>query len=308
MRVIFAGTPAIALPSLDAILASRHDVVAVLTRPDARAGRGRRLVPSPVAAAAAVSGIEVLKPERAKDAAFLERLTTLAPGCCPVVAYGALLSRPALEIPRHGWVNLHFSLLPAWRGAAPVQQAIMAGDDITGAATFEIVEELDAGPIYGMMTEPIRPTDTSGELLERLAIGGARLLVDTLDGIEDGRLRPRPQAADGASYASKILPSDARVVWSTSADRIDRLVRACTPAPGAWTTFRGARLKVFPISVRDDLNDLAPGQLTAGEDGVHVGTGSRPARLGDVQEQGRRRMPALEWARGARIAAGERLA
>src|SRR5690349_14585179 len=184
MKLVFAGTPEVAVPALDALIASgRHEVAAVVTRPDAPAGRGRRLVASPVAERAEEAGVEVLKPERPRDPEFLERLTRIAPDCCPVVAYGALLPRPALDIPAHGWVNLHFSLLPAWRGAAPVQHSLMAGDEITGASTFLIEEGLDSGPVFGTVTEPIGSRDTAGELLDRLAVSGARLLVATLDGI-----------------------------------------------------------------------------------------------------------------------------
>jgi methionyl-tRNA formyltransferase len=201
MRLVFAGTPAAAVPSLDALLKSRHEVAAVITRPDAPAGRGRRVGPSPVAERAAEVGLEALKPASPRDEAFQRRLRALAPDCCPVTAYGALIPRSALEIPRHGWVNLHFSLLPAWRGAAPVAHAIAYGDDITGATTFHIVPELDAGPVYGVVTEPIGERDTTGDLLARLAESGATLLVATLDGIESGQLEPRPQPADGVSLA-----------------------------------------------------------------------------------------------------------
>ena len=177
---------------------------------------------------------------------------------CPVVAYGALLPQRALDVPAHGWVNLHFSLLPAWRGAAPVQHAILHGDDVTGASTFLIEAGLDTGPVFGVVTEPIRPTDTSGDLLERLAVSGAGLLVATMDGIADGSLVPRPQPADGVSIAGKIGVADARVPWDAPARHVDRLVRACTPAPGAWTTFRGERLKLGPVRLRG-ANELAPG-------------------------------------------------
>lgn len=307
MRVVFAGTPNVAVPSLRAILASEHDVVAVLTRPDAPAGRGRRLLPSPVAEVAAEAGIEVLKPERARDAGFLARLEQIAPDCAPVVAYGGLIPKAALDVPKHGWINLHFSLLPAWRGAAPVQHAILAGDDITGACTFQIEEGLDTGPVYGRLTEAIRPTDTSGDLLARLADAGAKLLVATLDGIEAGRLVAEPQPADGVSIAPKLTVEDARVVWAAPAMRVDRVVRACTPAPGAWTTFREERLKLRPVRLDSSGHELAPGLIDVGRDGVRVGTGSRPVLLGEVQPQGKRVMSASDWARGVRIEPGERL-
>ncbi|HEU4542365.1 MAG TPA: methionyl-tRNA formyltransferase [Jiangellaceae bacterium] len=304
---MFAGTPNVAVPSLQAILASRHEVVAVLTRPDAPAGRGRKLVPSPVAEIAADAGVELLRPARPRDQDFLARLAEIAPDCAPVVAYGGLVPKAALDVPKHGWINLHFSLLPAWRGAAPVQHAIMAGDDITGACTFQLDEGLDTGPIYGRLTETIRPTDTSGDLLGRLADSGAKLLVATLDGIEAGRLVAEPQPADGVSMAPKLTVDDARVDWIAPAMRIDRVVRACTPAPGAWTTFRGERLKLRPVRLDPNAGDLAPGVLDVSREGVRVGTGSHPVLLGDVQPQGKRAMPAADWARGVRIEPGERL-
>jgi len=307
VRVVFAGTPDVAVPALRAILASEHDVVAVLTRPDAPAGRGRKLLPNPVAEVAAEAGIEVLKPERARDADFLTRLEQIAPDCAPVVAYGGLIPKAALDVPKHGWINLHFSLLPAWRGAAPVQHAIMAGDDITGACTFQIEEGLDTGPVYGRLTEAIRPTDTSGDLLARLADAGAKLLVATLDGIEAGRLVAEPQPADGVSMAPKLTVEDARVDWAAPAMRVDRVVRACTPAPGAWTTFREERLKLRPVRLDPSGHELAPGLIDVGRDGVRVGTGSHPVLLGEVQPQGKRVMPASDWARGVRIVLGERL-
>jgi methionyl-tRNA formyltransferase len=303
MRVAFAGTPRTAVPSLEAILRSRHEVAAVITRPDAPAGRGRHLVPSPVAELAAEAGLEVLKPVKPRDPEFLDRLRAIAPDCCPVTAYGALLPQPALDIPRHGWVNLHFSLLPAWRGAAPVQHAILHGDDITGATTFRIVAAMDAGPVYGVLTEVIKPTDTSGDLLDRLAVAGAGLLVATLDGIETGELVPRPQPGEGVSLAPKIGVDDARVDWSLPAAAIGRLIRACTPAPGAWTELNGARLKLGPVSqaTAGEHGGQGPGELRVGAEGVLVGTGTSPVLLGDVQPAGKRRMTAQEWARGLHL-------
>ncbi|GAA1024171.1 methionyl-tRNA formyltransferase [Acrocarpospora pleiomorpha] len=307
MRLVFAGTPETALPSLRALLASRHEVVAVVTRPDAEAGRGRKVRPSPVAELAAESGIEVLRPEKAGDPAFLDRLRQIAPDCCPVVAYGALLPQAALDIPRHGWINLHFSLLPAWRGAAPVQHAILHGDEITGAATFQIVRELDAGPVFGVVTEEIRPADTSGELLERLAESGAGLLAVTLDGVEDGTLEARPQPPDGVSLAPKITVEVARVDWAAPAMRVDRLVRACAPNPGAWTEFRGQRVKLGPVRLLPDAEKLAPGELRVSKNSVLAGTGSHPVELGEVRPQGKRQMLAGDWARGVRITDQDRL-
>jgi len=310
MRLVFAGTPQTAVPALNALLASRHEVAAVLTRPDAPAGRGRKVESSPVAQRAASAGIEVLAPARARDPDFLARLRQIDPDCCPMVAYGALIPQAALDVPAHGWVNLHFSVLPAWRGAAPVHHAILHGDDVTGATTFRVVAELDAGPVYGVLTEPVRPGDTTGDLLERLARSGAELLVATLDGMEAGTLQAIPQPAEGVSFAPKITTADARVDWKLPAHLVDRLIRACTPDPGAWTEHEDARLKLGPVSVSGaaDAPDLAPGELLAERHAVYVGTGSRPVRLGEVQAEGKRRMMAADWARGLRASGPVRFA
>ncbi|MFD5870864.1 methionyl-tRNA formyltransferase [Streptomyces sp. NPDC060322] len=308
MKLVFAGTPEVAVPALDALIASdRHEVAAVVTRPDAPAGRGRRLVASPVAERAEEAGIEVLKPTRPRDEDFLARLREIAPDCCPVVAYGALLPKSALEIPARGWVNLHFSLLPAWRGAAPVQHAVMAGDEVTGASTFLIEEGLDSGPVYGVLTEEVRPTDTSGDLLTRLAFAGAGLLAATMDGVEDGTLHAVPQPAEGVTLAPKIGVEDAQVRWTEPALRVDRVVRGCTPAPGAWTLFRGERLKLVQAVPVLDRTDLAPGELSVGKNNVYVGTGSHAVELLWVQPQGKKPMRAADWARGVRIVHGELL-
>ena len=315
MRLVFAGTPVAALPTLRALAASRHTVAAVVTRPDAPVGRGKKLQRSPVAELADELGFETLKPARPNEPLFLEKLRSLEPDCCPVTAYGALLPQAALDIPPHGWVNLHFSVLPAWRGAAPVQHAVLRGDDITGATTFRIVKELDAGPVFGTLTEPVRPTDTSGDLLDRLAVSGAELLLRTLDAIEDGTVRAVPQPADGVSFAPKLTPADARVDWKLPAHLIDRQLRACTPDPGAWTEVDAGRsdtgrLKLWPVTLAAGAAllsapdgaaggpSLAPGEVRADRSAVYVGTGTIPVRLGDVQPQGKRRMPAADWARG----------
>lgn len=308
MKLVFAGTPEVAVPALDALIASdRHEVAAVVTRPDAPAGRGRRLVASPVAERAEEAGIEVLKPARPRDEEFLARLREIAPDCCPVVAYGALLPKIALDVPARGWVNLHFSLLPAWRGAAPVQHAVMAGDEVTGASTFLIEEGLDSGPVYGVLTEEVRPTDTSGDLLTRLAFAGAGLLAATMDGIEDGTLHAVPQPSGGVTLAPKITVEDARIDWSAPALRVDRVVRGCTPAPGAWTLFRGERLKLVQAAPVLERTDLAPGELSSAKNNVYAGTGSHAVELLWVQPQGKKPMRAADWARGVRIAHGELL-
>lgn len=308
MRLIFAGTPEPAVPALRALIEHEgHEVVAVLTRPDARVGRGRSLKPSPVKAVALEHGIEVIDPVSLSDADARARLAELAPDCIPVVAYGNLVPKDLLDVPAHGWVNLHFSLLPAWRGAAPVQAAIAAGDEVTGASTFLIEEGLDTGPVFGTVTEAIKPTDTADDLLGRLAQSGAALLAATMDGLEAGRLRPEAQSADGVSHAPKIVSDDARVDWSMPGHLIDRRIRAHTPAPGAWTMLGDDRLKlgpVTPVAGDDDALDqapLEPGRIRVEKKRVLVGAGGGTAvALGDVQPPGKRMMNAVDWARGAR--------
>jgi len=311
MRLVFAGTPEVALPALNAIGESDHELVAVVTRPDARAGRGRHKVASPVAQRAEELGVEVLRPVRPKDPEFLETLSGLAPDACPVVAYGALIPPAALQIPVYGWINLHFSLLPAWRGAAPVQWAIMAGDDVTGATTFQLEAGLDTGPVYGVLTEPIGPRDTAGDLLHRLAEAGARLVVDTLDGLETATLEPRPQPAEGVSLAPRLSTEDAHVDWHLPAEIIDRRIRGCTPAPGAWTLLNNERLGLGPVRPAPTTGEisarLGAGELSIGKHSVLVGTASTPVELGEIQAAGRRPMAASDWARGARPWPGQRL-
>ncbi|RZT77731.1 methionyl-tRNA formyltransferase [Micromonospora violae] len=305
MRVIFAGTPAVAVPALAAVAASRHELVAVITRPDAPAGRGRGLSRSAVGAWADEHGVEVLTPARPRDPDFLDRLRELEPACVPVVAYGALVPPAALEIPRYGWINLHFSLLPAWRGAAPVQHAVLHGDELTGASVFQLEEGLDTGPVYGTLTDEIRATDTSGDLLERLADSGAGLLVAVLDAIADGTARAEPQPADGVSLAPKLTVDDARVRWADPAFAVDRRIRAGTPAPGAWTTFRDERVKLGPVVPVPDGPELKPGELLVEKSRVLVGTATVPVRLGEVRAAGKRAMGATDWARGVRVGTGE---
>jgi len=296
----------VAVPALQALLESgRHDVIAVVTRPDAPAGRGRRLARSPVGTLADEAGIEVLSPRRPSEPDFLARLSALAPDCCPIVGYGALVPRAALDIPRHGWVNLHFSLLPAWRGAAPVQAAIWHGDEITGASTFALEEGLDTGPVYGTVTEMIRPDDTAGQLLSRLARAGAALLVATLDGIADGTVHPIAQPADGVSYAPKLTVQDAHLNFAAPAFAVHRQLRAVTPAPGGWVLFRDQRVGVGPMQPTD-VDGLAPGELRVTKREVLVGTATTALRLGEITAPGKRTMAAPDWARGARPQPGER--
>jgi methionyl-tRNA formyltransferase len=301
MRIVFAGTPEPALPSLHRLIDSpRHEVVAVLTRPDAVAGRRGKPSPSPVAQLAAASGIPVLRPARPNSDEFVAELTELAPDACAVVAYGALLREGLLAVPAHGWINLHFSVLPAWRGAAPVQAAIAAGDEVTGATTFQIEPALDSGPVYGVVTETIRATDTAADLLDRLSVSGAALLETTLDGIADGRLTPVPQPRDGITVAPKVTVDDARVRWDLPAHVVERRIRAVTPNPGAWTLVGDLRIKVGPVTV-DTSEPLAPGAISVDRSGVRVGTASQPVLLGTVQPPGKKQMDAAAWARGARL-------
>ena len=308
MRLVFAGTPDPAVPSLQRLLASsRHDVVAVVTRPDARAGRGRQPAQSPVKQLAEQAGVPVLQPARPSEPEFLDALRAMAPDCCPVVAYGALVPPAALAVPRLGWVNLHYSLLPAWRGAAPVQHALLAGDEITGATTFLLEQGLDTGPVFGVVTEQVRSTDTAGDLLDRLSRSGADLLVATLDALEGGELVAQPQPADGVSLAPKLTSEDARVRWDEPAMAVDRRIRACTPAPGAWTTFRGARVKLGPVVPQPDSVPGAPGSLEVTRGSVLVAAAGGFVELGVVQPAGKGPMPAADWARGVRPQPGELL-
>jgi methionyl-tRNA formyltransferase len=303
MRIVFAGTPEPAVPSLQRFIDSpRHEVVAVLTRPDAVAGRGRKVTRSPVGRLADEHGIPVLTPRRPAEPEFIEQLTTLAPDCCPVVAYGALLPQQVLDIPRYGWINLHFSLLPAWRGAAPVQAAIDAGDEITGASTFQIEAGLDTGPVFGVVTEKIAVTDTAGTLLEKLALSGAHLLETTLDGVEDGTLQAVPQPTEGVSYAPKVPVEAGRIRWDQPALAISRRIRAVTPTPGAFTEVGGTRLKLGPVEMVEE--ELPERTIEVRKSGVFIGTATTAVCLNQVQPQGKRTMPALDWARGARLQPG----
>ncbi len=303
MRIVFAGTPEAALPSLRRLADSaRHEVIGVLTRPDAASGRRGKPSPSPVAQLAVERGIAVLRPEKPNSDEFVSELAELQPEACVVVAYGALLRDDLLAVPARGWINLHFSLLPAWRGAAPVQAAIAAGDTVTGATTFQIEPALDSGPVYGVVTETIRPTDTAGNLLDRLSISGAALLETTLDGIADGSLSAVPQPSDGVTVAPKVTVDDARVRWDLPAHVVERRIRAVTPSPGAWTLVGELRVKLGPVTVDEAApNPLPPGAIRVDRTGVRVGTASQPVRLGSIQPPGKKQMDAAAWARGARL-------
>lgn len=296
MRVLFAGTPSVAVPSLDALVAAGFEIVAVLTRPDAPVGRKRVLTPSPVAARAAELGIDVIHASRV-DAAVTARIAETRPDVAAIVAYGGLVPRAALAIPAHGWINLHFSLLPAWRGAAPVQRAVIAGDDITGAVTFQLEEGLDTGPVIGTLTEAVGPEDTSGALLERLSHSGAVLLAQTLSAVGSGAASARPQQGE-VTLAPKLTIDDGRLDWSEPALSVGRRARGVTPEPGAWTTLDGQRLKLEPLRLRPDVTDVPPGQLAVAGKSVVVGTGSHAVELTKVQPAGKKMMAAADWVRG----------
>ena len=296
MRVLFAGTPAVAVPSLDALVKAGFNVVAVLTRPDAPVGRKRVLTPSPVAQRAAELGIDVIRAARV-DSEAIAAVSAVQPDVAAIVAYGGLVPPAALGIPRHGWVNLHFSLLPAWRGAAPVQRSVMAGDDVTGAVTFQLEEGLDTGPVFGTLTEAVRLQDTAGDLLERLSRSGAVLLAQTLSAIEAGKASPKPQAGD-VSLAPKLTLEDGHINWSHPALAINRQSRGVTPEPGAWTLLDGQRVKLEPVRLRPDIAGLAPGSVALQGKTVVVGTGSHAVELTRVQPAGKKMMAAADWARG----------
>lgn len=296
MRVLFAGTPAVAIPSLDALIEAGFEIVAVLTRPDAPTGRKRILTPSPVAARAAELGIDIIHASKV-DVETTERIASYEPDVAAIVAYGGLVPKAALGVPRHGWINLHFSLLPAWRGAAPVQRSLIAGDDITGAATFLLEEGLDTGPIFGTLTESVRPDDTAGDLLERLSLSGAVLLSQTLSSVDAGKAAPQPQQGD-VSLAPKLTLDDGRLDWTQPALAINRRSRGVTPEPGAWTMLDGQRVKLEPVGMRPDTRDLAPGQIRVDGKNVLVGTGSHAVQLGRIQPAGKKMMPSADWARG----------
>lgn len=296
MRVLFAGTPAVAVPSLEALIVAGFEIVAVLTRPDAPIGRKRVLTPSPVAARAVELGIDIIHATRV-DEAVTAKIKAAKPDVAAIVAYGGLIPRAALDVPPHGWINLHFSLLPAWRGAAPVQRAVMAGDDLTGAVTFLLEEGLDTGPVLGTLTEGVGPQDTAGALLERLSHSGAVLLAQTLSAVEAGRAAAQPQVGD-VSLAPKLTIDDGRLDWKQPALAIGRRARGVTPEPGAWTTLDGQRVKLEPVRLRPGDIDLQPGAVFLDGKSVLVGTGSHAVELTRIQPSGKKMMAAADWARG----------
>lgn len=316
LRVLFAGTPDVAVPTLDAVAAA-HEVVAVLTRPPARRRRRGAEEPSEVALAARERGLAVLELPTLRTPEAAQQLADLELDAAVVVAYGQLVPRNLLAVPRLGWINLHFSLLPAWRGAAPVQWAIRHGDELSGASVFQLTAGLDEGDVIGTMTEQIRARDTSGDLLARLSVAGAPLAVNCLAALADGTAQPTPQSTDGVSFAPRIDVASAQVPWDLPALAVDRFVRSMTPAPGAWSELDGVRVKVGPVlpswaprrtGVNQPEVELAPGELHATKSQVFVGTGGDAVELGVVAPAGKQWMPASDWARGARLAQGTRFA
>ncbi|GAA2015019.1 methionyl-tRNA formyltransferase [Microbacterium ulmi] len=300
MRIVFAGTPEAAVPSLRRLAASRHDLAAVVTRTDAPLGRKRVLTPSPVALAAAELGIETVKADRLDDAATA-RITGFEPELGVIVAYGGLVREPLLSAPAHGWINLHFSLLPRWRGAAPVQRALMAGDAVTGAAVFQLVPELDAGDVFGVLRHEIDPAATAGDLLAELADSGAGLLACVVDAIADGTAVAAPQEGE-VTIAPKLTLDDGLIRWEEPREGVLARLRGVTPEPGAHTTLDGSRLKVLAATAAPaGAPRLAAGALAAHGRAVLAGTGSDPIELVAVQPAGRGAMAAGDWWRGARL-------
>lgn len=296
MRLVFAGTPDVAVPGLRALVASTHQVVGVLTMPPAAQGRGRTLQPSAVAREADALGVPVFTPRT--DAERYACIAQLAPDCCPVIAYGALLGESLLAVPTFGWINVHFSVLPRWRGAAPVQAAILAGDATTGITVFQIEEGLDTGPVFASTSVPLADDATTGSVLSDLGARAVPMLLDTLAAIEAGTAHPKAQPTDGVTVAPKITASHARIDWSQPAPVIDRLIRACTPEPGAWTMWGEQRFRIGPASPTDATGDA--GVLHVDDGHVFVGTGAGSLMLRDIQAPGKRMMPAADWLRGVR--------
>jgi len=295
LRLVFAGSPAAAVPSLQALIASGHELVAVVTREDAPLGRKRVLTPTPVAVAADEAGIRVIKANRL--ASVEHELLALQADLGVVVAYGGLIREPILSAPRHGWINLHFSLLPRWRGAAPVQHAIIAGDAETGAAVFQLVPELDAGPVFASERTPIGRVQTAGHLLESLSQSGARLLARVVDDIAAGTAVAVPQTGE-VTLAPKLTLDDGRLDWREPAVRIDSRRRGVTPEPGATTTLDGERFKILDATIAHGAPRLDPGVVALRGRSVHVGTADDPLELLTVQPAGKRAMPAGDWWRG----------
>jgi methionyl-tRNA formyltransferase len=304
MKLVFAGTPQVAVPSLTRLADSGHEIAAVVTRADAALGRKRVLTPSPVAVAAAELGLPVIKANRLDDAAT-DAITALGADLGVIVAYGGLVREPLLSAPRLGWINLHFSLLPRWRGAAPVQRAIMAGDSETGAAVFQLVAELDAGAVFAQLVTPIGRHATSGTLLASLSQSGADLLSGVVDDLAAGRIRATEQTGE-VTLAPKLTLADARIDWTQAAERVHATIRGVTPEPGAYTEIDGARLKLHDVAPTHDQPTLAAGHISSLDKRVLVGTGTAPLELITVQPAGKNPMKAIDWWRG--VAATEVIA
>jgi methionyl-tRNA formyltransferase len=300
MRLVFAGTPEAAVPSLRRLAASDHDIVAVVTRSDAPLGRKRVLTPSAVAQAADELGIETIKTDRLDDAAT-EAIRALEPQLGVIVAYGGLVREPLLSLPDHGWINLHFSLLPRWRGAAPVQRAVMAGDAETGVAVFQLVPELDAGDVFAQERFLIPPRATAGDLLAALAVDGADLLADVVDSIAGGTAHAIPQEGE-PTLAPKLTLDDGRIRWTDDRAAVLARIRGVTPEPGAHTALGDARLKILEAGEAEaSVARLAPGEIGLAGRAVVAGTGSDPIVLERVQPAGKGAMSAPDWWRGLRI-------
>lgn len=295
LRIVFAGSPAVAVPSLELLIASAHEVVGVVTREDSPQGRKRVLTPTPVADTAEQAGIPVVRANRLGP--VTDEITGFGADLGVIVAYGGLIREPLLSAPRLGWINLHFSLLPRWRGAAPVQRSIIAGDLETGAAVFQLVPELDAGDVFAELRQPIGAHETAGHLLESLAVGGAELLASVVDQLADGTATATAQRGD-VTLAPKLTLEDGRLDWSESAAALDARIRGVTPEPGAFTTLRGERLKVLTAAIARDVAPLPAGHLESRDGRVMIGTLTDPLELIEVQPAGKRGMAAADWWRG----------
>ncbi|MGV8857190.1 methionyl-tRNA formyltransferase [Rhodoglobus sp.] len=296
MRLLFAGSPDVAVPSLDALLESKHEVAAVLTRTDSAQGRRRVMTPTPVAARAEQAGVEVIRANRLDDTAS-ESIEALNVDLGVIVAYGGLVPKHVLTIPRLGWINLHFSLLPQWRGAAPVQRAIMGGDTVAGATVFQLVEKLDAGDIFATMTEPIGAQQTAGALLQQLSFSGATLLSTVVDSLAAGTAHAEPQSGN-ITLAPKLTLEDGRIDWSQGAQDVHNQIRGVTPEPGASTQVDGKRLKVLDAAIARETPALPIGHINFVGKKVFVGTASEPIELLRVHPEGRNAMDAAAWWRG----------
>jgi methionyl-tRNA formyltransferase len=298
MRLVFAGTPEVAVPTLERLAGSGHEIVAVITRPDAPLGRKRVLTPSPVANAAERLGLKVIRASRLTDDIGAD-IAALSPDLGVIVAYGGFVREPLLSTPRHGWINLHFSLLPRWRGAAPVQRALLAGDTETGATVFRLELGMDTGPIFDTMRVAIEPEETAGQLLARLAVDGTVVVSRVVDAIAAGTASAVEQSG-AATTAPKLSIDDARIDWAQPAASVHDRIRGVTPEPGAYTFLAEERLKVLRVARAADQAVLTPGQIVAAGSQVLIGTGTEPLELLEVQPSGSRAQPAADWWRGVR--------